>query len=315
MLLQERWLPGCIPQSPQTCTAKSHLWPSLLFRWVWRPWGKLLPTPKASPSLQPVAVPEPSAEILGARSPQPASLRTICLSWRIWRSVPPQAVRQALGGAVRACSCEPAVLPSQGSTEERQRPGDVCREDSRNEKISLSRTKLPQGRSFVFLSKGGELSRRHRPSGAGVVFKFGKRNIVQTAKGNKLNSSIMHLTSCLNSKLSQWGGTGIFLVQHRSNQRWEASLLRLTQLGVFQTSKDKHWTPSSPNTDKACERHLCQARLFHQSKAASSTSIAAKVKVPVGQRSGRDQRAAGDTLHQLCWKRWTVMWEISQSEG
>ncbi|KAM6244977.1 LOW QUALITY PROTEIN: kinesin-like protein KIF19 [Spheniscus humboldti] len=50
-------------------------------------------------------------------------------------------------------------------------------------------------------------------------------------------------------------------------------------------SKAKHWTPSSPNTDKACENHPCQARLFHQSKAASSLSITTKVKVPSGHHS------------------------------
>ncbi|KAM9598863.1 LOW QUALITY PROTEIN: kinesin-like protein KIF19 [Morphnus guianensis] len=51
------------------------------------------------------------------------------------------------------------------------------------------------------------------------------------------------------------------------------------------TSKAKHRTPSSPNTDKACENHLWRARLFYQSKAASSISIAAKVKVPIGHHS------------------------------
>ncbi|KAM6079807.1 LOW QUALITY PROTEIN: kinesin-like protein KIF19 [Theristicus caerulescens] len=50
-------------------------------------------------------------------------------------------------------------------------------------------------------------------------------------------------------------------------------------------SKAKHWTPSSPNTDKASENHLRRARLFYQSKAASSISIATKVKVPIGHRS------------------------------
>ncbi|OPJ87316.1 kinesin family member 19 [Patagioenas fasciata monilis] len=60
---------------------------------------------------------------------------------------------------------------------------------------------------------------------------------------------------------------------------------RSLEPNFHRTSKDKHWTPSRPNTDKASECHLCQARLFHQSKAASSTSTAAKVKVPIGHRS------------------------------
>ncbi|XP_065501079.1 kinesin-like protein KIF19 [Caloenas nicobarica] len=60
---------------------------------------------------------------------------------------------------------------------------------------------------------------------------------------------------------------------------------RSLEPNFHRTLKAKHWTPSSPNTDKACESHLCQARLFHQSKAASSTSIAAKVKVPIGHHS------------------------------
>ncbi|XP_035757227.1 kinesin-like protein KIF19 [Egretta garzetta] len=50
-------------------------------------------------------------------------------------------------------------------------------------------------------------------------------------------------------------------------------------------SKAKHWTPSTPNTDKAGESHLHQARLFRQSKAVSSVPIAAKVKVPIGHHS------------------------------
>lgn len=48
-----------------------------------------------------------------------------------------------------------AVLPSQGSAEEKERPGDACWEDSQKEKISLSWTKLPQGKSFVFLTGMG----------------------------------------------------------------------------------------------------------------------------------------------------------------
>ncbi|KAM7091719.1 LOW QUALITY PROTEIN: kinesin-like protein KIF19 [Ciconia maguari] len=71
------------------------------------------------------------------------------------------------------------------------------------------------------------------------------------------------------------------------------------------TSKAKHWAPSSPSTDKACENHLRRAS-FHQSKAGSSVSIAA-AKVPVSHYSGRGQRAAGDILHQLCWKRWIAV--------
>ncbi|KAM6196751.1 kinesin-like protein KIF19 [Sarcoramphus papa] len=51
------------------------------------------------------------------------------------------------------------------------------------------------------------------------------------------------------------------------------------------TLKATHWTPSSPNTDKACESHLRRARLFCQSKAASSISVAAKVKVPISHHS------------------------------
>ncbi|XP_069726553.1 kinesin-like protein KIF19 [Phaenicophaeus curvirostris] len=54
---------------------------------------------------------------------------------------------------------------------------------------------------------------------------------------------------------------------------------------VQQFSKAKHWTPSSPNTDKVCENRLRQPRPFTQSKAASSTSIATKVKVPIVHHS------------------------------
>ncbi|KAM9292166.1 LOW QUALITY PROTEIN: kinesin-like protein KIF19 [Morus bassanus] len=50
-------------------------------------------------------------------------------------------------------------------------------------------------------------------------------------------------------------------------------------------SKAKHWTSSSPNRDKSCENHLRRASLFHKSKAASSTSIATKVKVPNSHHS------------------------------
>jgi len=81
-----------------------------------------------------------------------------------------------------------------------------------------------------------------------------------------------------------------------TGQRRELSQLRLTQLGVFQTLKAEHWTPSSPSTDKACENHLCRDRLFHQPKAASSVSMAAKVQVPISHHSGTGQRAAGDIL-------------------
>ncbi|XP_068003467.1 kinesin-like protein KIF19 [Melanerpes formicivorus] len=54
---------------------------------------------------------------------------------------------------------------------------------------------------------------------------------------------------------------------------------------VQQISKDKLLTPSSPSPDKACENHLHQARLSHQSKAASNISSATKVKVPTGHHS------------------------------
>ncbi|KAJ7403633.1 Kinesin-like protein KIF19 [Willisornis vidua] len=54
---------------------------------------------------------------------------------------------------------------------------------------------------------------------------------------------------------------------------------------VQQISNAKPWTPSSSNTDTACESHLHRASLFHQAKAASSTSIATKVRVPVSHHS------------------------------
>ncbi|KAM6054731.1 uncharacterized protein VSU04_010869 isoform 2-T2 [Chlamydotis macqueenii] len=60
---------------------------------------------------------------------------------------------------------------------------------------------------------------------------------------------------------------------------------RSLEPNFHRTLKAKHWTPSSPYTNKACENHLHRARLFHQSKAASSTSVAAKVKVPIGHHS------------------------------
>ncbi|KAM6250298.1 kinesin-like protein KIF19 [Porphyrio hochstetteri] len=60
---------------------------------------------------------------------------------------------------------------------------------------------------------------------------------------------------------------------------------RSLEPNLHSTSKNTHWTPSSPSTDKACENHPRQARLFHQSKAASSISIATKVKVPISYRS------------------------------
>ncbi|XP_050173302.1 uncharacterized protein LOC126641034 [Myiozetetes cayanensis] len=52
-----------------------------------------------------------------------------------------------------------------------------------------------------------------------------------------------------------------------------------------QISNAKPWTRSSPNTDTACENHLCRASLFHQSKAASSISIATKVRAPASHNS------------------------------
>ncbi|XP_054698345.1 kinesin-like protein KIF19 isoform X2 [Grus americana] len=64
------------------------------------------------------------------------------------------------------------------------------------------------------------------------------------------------------------------------------------------TSKTKHRTPSSPSIDKAYENHLRQARLFHQSKAASSISIAAKIKVPIGYHSGPADGASSRQKHQ-----------------
>ncbi|CAM9512130.1 unnamed protein product [Bubo scandiacus] len=60
---------------------------------------------------------------------------------------------------------------------------------------------------------------------------------------------------------------------------------RSLEPNFHRTSKAKQWTPSSPGTDKACENHLCQARLFLQTKAVSSISIATKVKVPISYRS------------------------------
>ncbi|KAM6352040.1 kinesin-like protein KIF19 isoform 3-T5 [Alca torda] len=60
---------------------------------------------------------------------------------------------------------------------------------------------------------------------------------------------------------------------------------RSLEPNFHRTSKAKHWTPSSPSTDKAGENHLRRARHFHQSKAASSISIASKVKVPIGHHS------------------------------
>ncbi|KAM6121939.1 kinesin-like protein KIF19 [Phoenicopterus ruber ruber] len=60
---------------------------------------------------------------------------------------------------------------------------------------------------------------------------------------------------------------------------------RSLEPNFHRTSKAKHWTPSSPSTDEACENHLHRARLFHQSKAASSISIATKVKVPISHHS------------------------------
>ncbi|XP_074775805.1 kinesin-like protein KIF19 [Athene noctua] len=57
---------------------------------------------------------------------------------------------------------------------------------------------------------------------------------------------------------------------------------RSLEPNFHRTSKSKQWTPSSPGTDKACENHLCRAKLFRQTKAVSSISIATKVKVPVG---------------------------------
>ncbi|XP_053937006.1 kinesin-like protein KIF19 isoform X2 [Cuculus canorus] len=50
-------------------------------------------------------------------------------------------------------------------------------------------------------------------------------------------------------------------------------------------SKAKHWTPSSPNTDKACENRLLQPRPFHLPKAESRISIATKVEVPIVHHS------------------------------
>ncbi|XP_027761917.1 kinesin-like protein KIF19 [Empidonax traillii] len=47
----------------------------------------------------------------------------------------------------------------------------------------------------------------------------------------------------------------------------------------------KPWTRSSPSTDTACENHLGRASLFHQSKAASSISIATKVRAPASHNS------------------------------
>ncbi|KAJ7401367.1 Kinesin-like protein KIF19 [Pitangus sulphuratus] len=52
-----------------------------------------------------------------------------------------------------------------------------------------------------------------------------------------------------------------------------------------QISNAKPWTRSSPNTDTACENHLRRASLFHQSKAASSISIATKVRAPASHNS------------------------------
>ncbi|XP_014801679.1 PREDICTED: kinesin-like protein KIF19 [Calidris pugnax] len=60
---------------------------------------------------------------------------------------------------------------------------------------------------------------------------------------------------------------------------------RSLEPNFHRTSKATHWTPSSPSTDKAGENHLCQDRLFHQSKATSSISTAPKIKVPVDHRS------------------------------
>ncbi|KAM9222603.1 LOW QUALITY PROTEIN: kinesin-like protein KIF19 [Leptosomus discolor] len=60
-------------------------------------------------------------------------------------------------------------------------------------------------------------------------------------------------------------------------------------------SKAKHWTPSSPSTDKACDNHPCRARLSHQPKAAGRISIARKLKVPISHHSGRGQRATEGT--------------------
>ncbi|XP_009986925.1 PREDICTED: kinesin-like protein KIF19 [Tauraco erythrolophus] len=61
---------------------------------------------------------------------------------------------------------------------------------------------------------------------------------------------------------------------------------RSLERNFHRTWKAKHqWTPSSPDTDKAYENHLHRAGLFHQSKAASSISIATKVKVPISHYS------------------------------
>ncbi|KAM6299077.1 kinesin-like protein KIF19 [Aegotheles albertisi] len=60
---------------------------------------------------------------------------------------------------------------------------------------------------------------------------------------------------------------------------------RSLEPNFHRTSKAKHWMHSSPSTDKACENHQHQASLFHQPKAASSISTAAKVKVPISHQS------------------------------